>query len=213
MKYTIKIGRDKSNDIEINEPRISRFHAIITDIGSGAYEIKDLGSTNGTYVNGEKITQRRITSVDKVEVASCLVNWHPAFSEPDLTRVPTKIEEEPFARIRKTISLGSANDNDMVIAESIISKHHAKISVLKNGNYYIEDLNSSNGTFVNGFRIQSKNFTKTDVVKLALLNLPKNWFQHEGIRLNLFQDRKMIWLISLGIVIAAVAILVFLRFA
>lgn len=48
MKQIVRIGRDKSNDIVINEPRISRTHAIITFLGNDTFEIKDLSSSNGT---------------------------------------------------------------------------------------------------------------------------------------------------------------------
>jgi pSer/pThr/pTyr-binding forkhead associated (FHA) protein len=199
MKSIIKIGRDNSNDIAINEPRISRNHAIITDLKDGTYEIKDLGSTNGTFVNGERITQIIIIPGDKVEVATCLVNWVAAFTEPETSGQFTTIKEEPFSKIRKTISIGSSTENDLVLTESFVSNYHAKISLLKNGEYYIQDLSSSNGTFVNGIRIESKNFTKTDAVKIASANLPQDWFLHKKLRRRFFKDHKKAWLISLSL--------------
>jgi pSer/pThr/pTyr-binding forkhead associated (FHA) protein len=204
MKSTIKIGRDASNDIQINEPRISRNHAVITDLGDGYFEIKDLGSTNGTFVNGERITSKKIRVEDKVEVASSIVNWFPEFRKSGLSQPTSNIQEEPHAKICKTISIGSSRQNDIVISESFISNHHAKISLLKNGNYFIEDLGSSNGTFVNGSKVITKNFTKTDVVKIATADLPQNWFQHKNIQPNILKDNKktIIYTFSLAIIIA-----------
>lgn len=203
MKSTIKIGRDSSNDIQINEPRISRNHAVITDLGDGFFEIKDLGSTNGTFVNGERITSKKIRIDDKVEVASSLVNWFPAFSKSGSSQPGSNIMEEPYAKICKTISIGSSRQNDIVISESFISNHHAKISLLKNGDYFIEDLASSNGTYVNGSKVITKNFTKTDVVKIASADLPQNWFHHKNIQPNLLKDNKktIIYTFSLAIII------------
>lgn len=205
MKSAVKIGRDKSNDIEINEPRISRNHAIITDLGNGAYEIKDLGSTNGTFVNGERITQKMITSVDKVEVATCMVNWYPAFKESNLTLQASIIEEEPFSKICKTITVGSSIDSDIVLSKDYVSKQHATISCLKNGDYYICDLDSSNGTYINGTKVKAKNFSKTDVVKIASADLPQNWFQNKNLQPRIFGDHKKTWLISVGLIIIVLA--------
>ena len=201
MKSTVKIGRDNSNDIAINEPRVSRNHAIITDLGNGTYEIKDLASANGTFVNGEPITWKIIVPGDEVKVATCLVNWLPAFTESETARPFSTIMEEPFSKIRKTISIGKSKENDIVLTESFVSSYHAKISSLKNGGYYISDLSSSNGTFVNGARIRAKNFTKTDAVKIASAGLPQDWFLHKKLQSNLFKDHKKAWLISLSFLV------------
>jgi len=50
----ITIGRDKMNNIVINDKMISRFHAVIQKI-KNVYFIKDCNSTNGTLVNGKKV--------------------------------------------------------------------------------------------------------------------------------------------------------------
>lgn len=54
MKKVIKIGRDKSNHIQLDDPLVSRNHAIIERIGD-IYYIRDLDSTNSTYVNKNPI--------------------------------------------------------------------------------------------------------------------------------------------------------------
>ncbi len=48
------IGRDLSNDVVINDPEISRRHSRIY-IQNGSYVLEDLGSTNGTSVNGQRL--------------------------------------------------------------------------------------------------------------------------------------------------------------
>jgi pSer/pThr/pTyr-binding forkhead associated (FHA) protein len=50
----ITIGRDPTNSISLDDMLASRFHAVVQKVKSD-YFIEDLGSTNGTFVNGEKI--------------------------------------------------------------------------------------------------------------------------------------------------------------
>src|SRR4051812_38187718 len=49
------IGREGC-DVNLMDPEVSRRHATIRDQGGGALAIEDLGSTNGTYVNGARIS-------------------------------------------------------------------------------------------------------------------------------------------------------------
>jgi len=53
-KTLIQIGRDPSNDVVIPSPNVSRFHTQIEKVGQ-RYRVEDLRSSNGTYVNGERI--------------------------------------------------------------------------------------------------------------------------------------------------------------
>ena len=54
VKSELFIGRDLSNDIVINDPEISRRHARLY-IQNGAFVLEDLGSTNGSSVNGQRL--------------------------------------------------------------------------------------------------------------------------------------------------------------
>src|SRR5215469_15364333 len=57
-KDSLIIGRDITNDIVINDPEVSRHHAKLTRGGSG-YTLEDQGSTNGSFVNGQRLTGAR----------------------------------------------------------------------------------------------------------------------------------------------------------
>ena len=64
----VVLGRSSSNDIAIRSERASRQHARIWSASSG-WSIEDLGSRNGTFVNGERVESRELREGDKIEIA------------------------------------------------------------------------------------------------------------------------------------------------
>ena len=54
----IQLGKGPRNDIVIADPAVSSAHAVI-GYANGKYSIRDLGSRNGTYLNGERLTEQR----------------------------------------------------------------------------------------------------------------------------------------------------------
>ena len=61
----IDVGRDSTNEIVINDAEISRRHARLTFQG-GKYVLEDLGSTNGTFVNGQRLAGPRVLKPGEV---------------------------------------------------------------------------------------------------------------------------------------------------
>src|SRR5215216_170953 len=61
----IDIGRDSTNEVVINDAEISRRHARLTFQG-GKYVLEDLGSTNGTFVNGQRLAGPRVLKPGEV---------------------------------------------------------------------------------------------------------------------------------------------------
>jgi two-component system, NtrC family, sensor kinase len=69
---TMGLGRDSSNPIQVHDTEVSRRHAEIRRAGA-IYLVADLGSSNGTFVNGKRIEQHELTSGDRVQVGSTLM--------------------------------------------------------------------------------------------------------------------------------------------
>lgn len=62
------IGRSTGADFILDAALVSRVHCQLVTLGDGALEVRDLESTNGTYVNGNRIEKARLVSGDKVQV-------------------------------------------------------------------------------------------------------------------------------------------------
>lgn len=73
---TVRIGRADENDLVVDDLVVSRRHAELRALADGTYEIVDLGSHNGTYLNGQPVTRALIGPGDIVGIghsAFCLV--------------------------------------------------------------------------------------------------------------------------------------------
>ena len=83
------------------------------------------------------------------------------------TGVNPTLEQGSVVPIRGIITLGRKPENTIVLTEPFVSGNHAKIYA-KNNNLYVEDLNSTNGVYVNNERIQEKyKLVADDEVKIG----------------------------------------------
>ncbi|MFH1132437.1 MAG: GGDEF domain-containing protein [Pseudomonadota bacterium] len=73
-KTTVFIGRGDICDIVVDQDSVSRKHARI-QIRSKSIEVADLESTNGTYVNEESITKRKLVSGDLIQIGSTIFKF------------------------------------------------------------------------------------------------------------------------------------------
>lgn len=73
------IGRGSEADLRLNDPGVSRRHALITVAGDPAHPvitIEDLGSTNGVHVNGNRVTKTRIGEGARIEIGNTRMLVH-----------------------------------------------------------------------------------------------------------------------------------------
>lgn len=77
MSSILRIGRDQTNEIIISDQTVSRNHGIITFETNGNVYFEDLNSSNGSFVNGNRIYGRiRLQDTDILKVGKALVPWH-----------------------------------------------------------------------------------------------------------------------------------------
>ncbi|VBB07940.1 Hypothetical protein LUCI_3205 [Lucifera butyrica] len=80
-----------------------------------------------------------------------------------------------YFELNETTSIGRNDENDIVIAETVVSYEHACISKYKEG-YWLDDLHSTNGTFLNGQRITQEAFLHNgDLIRIGSVT-----FKFEG---------------------------------
>ncbi|MHB0958977.1 MAG: ATP-binding protein [Pirellulaceae bacterium] len=68
----VGIGREKGNPIQLHDTEVSRFHAELRWF-EGRYQVVDLGSSNGTFVNSQLISQHTLSSGDRVQLGRSLM--------------------------------------------------------------------------------------------------------------------------------------------
>jgi hypothetical protein len=72
MPVPVTIGREEGNLLRLNDERVSRFHAKVQQDGNDLI-LTDLGSTNGTRVNGHSVEIRRLRYGDRINVGRSLL--------------------------------------------------------------------------------------------------------------------------------------------
>ncbi|HWI54512.1 MAG TPA: DUF3662 and FHA domain-containing protein [Desulfobacteria bacterium] len=73
-KQGVIIGRRKTNEIYIEDANVSRSHASI-DYSEGSHFITDLGSTNGTFVNGSRVSRVKLETGNVIKVGTTLLEY------------------------------------------------------------------------------------------------------------------------------------------
>ncbi len=71
-KDSISIGRNESNDISLDGLQISNRHARLRRSNAG-FLIEDLNSTNGVYVNGQRITRQNVSPTDSIQIGAFVI--------------------------------------------------------------------------------------------------------------------------------------------
>ena len=79
----ITFGREVGSDIVINDPFVTRVHMQLVQDDSGAIKVVDMGSTNGTFVNGRRIEgECPLNPGDEVRIGHTILPWQQYLNRP-----------------------------------------------------------------------------------------------------------------------------------
>ncbi len=185
------LGRDKGNIVMSDDTETSSTHCQIQLIGE-EYHIFDMNSTNGTFVNNERVLKAKLSDGDAIEIGKTKIIFSME-SEANLRNVVTAYQtvvnnqqkrpgvsdtflhaeaknknvlcfsldvlyndgvKEMLRFYKPMINIGRASPFGRFDQDSELSRKHLLIKINDFGEIFVEDLNSTNGVFVNNQKIQ-----------------------------------------------------------
>ncbi len=175
------IGRDPNADLAIGLPGpqnpvglpgISRQHARIFPVNDG-YAIEDMGSRNGTYLRGRQIPPHQVIPLQYNDVIrigdiygnSVSLTYAVSAAHSQILASVIPIDIGHISNL-KTAVIGRDPQSDIPLSSSGISWKHARLVKTASG-HDLTDLKSTNGTFVNGKRIQRIALKPGDIIQIG----------------------------------------------
>ena len=169
------LGRDSSLPVAVPLEGVSRQHARISWDGRDFW-LEDLKSTNGTLLNGHGLVRERLRHLDVITLGRTAdlifvlrAGERGVVSQPGIVRAtlsPEASDALPHEIGVGEATLGRSSACNIVAESGAVSKVHARIERTVD-QLILEDLGSSNGTFVNGDRVMTAMLRDGDVILLA----------------------------------------------
>ncbi len=168
------IGRSPECDLPIDDTQASRRHCTVIKVQSG-YEMTDLGSTNGTTVNGQLVKKKKLYHGDVIRIGVAEIQYHdPEAGGPPpgdaqvcslvFSRGARKGTKVALSAQRTTI--GRKETNTLCLDDVVASSYHCEVVRDLNG-YTMRDLGSTNGTLVNGEMVTEAQLTHGAKIRIG----------------------------------------------
>ena len=159
VKERVTIGRKPYNDIVIDHRAVSGQHATITLMLEDAI-LEDLGSTNGTFVNGEKVYRQKIVGGDKVSIAIFELKY---VASPPKVAATGKIEVMNGAHTGKRLALNKPLTTIGKQGSAVVAITYA------GGSYSASKIDGELGPSINGAALEEvpRRLAHGDVLDLA----------------------------------------------
>jgi pSer/pThr/pTyr-binding forkhead associated (FHA) protein/S1-C subfamily serine protease len=186
----VTLGRKSDNNLALDhaeDSAASGKHAYIF-WAEGRYQIHDHNSTNGTYLNGLRVTTSVLKNGDILQLTPSGIKLKVLIGEPEVestqplaatapAEAPASLTLEFVSGERKgqklnftqpEVRLGRKPENDVTVGDkqSGISSEHALIKYV-NGDYLLIDTNSTNGTYLDGKKIETQPLHDGAVIRLT----------------------------------------------
>jgi pSer/pThr/pTyr-binding forkhead associated (FHA) protein len=178
------VGRDVRADMRIPHPAISRAHVILRCV-DGKWTAIDNKSLNGIFVGKQRVQSAPVQSGQSIHLGNAegpqltfefgpppderptVETKRPAILGGGSTDVVTSLRTRWRGdSAPRTIAIGRAPDNDIVVPDVLASRHHARLIPTSSG-MGIQDAHSINGTFVNGKQVKDAALRENDVVTIG----------------------------------------------
>ena len=174
----LTIGRAPDNGLCLSDDlSVSRYHAQIAQTAN-EYVITDVGSSDGTYINGQRLSPQVPQRLNNGDVVKMGTEFELKFVAPQVaaaTPPPPPSQPRQYKTVlgadvgfrdlpsdhpAQELNLQGKNEfrfgrdpgNDLVIDHPSVSRFHSQVR-FENGTYTIYDLTSTNGTYVNGQQV------------------------------------------------------------
>lgn len=174
------LGRNSDSDIWIRSGFISKRHAVLERSGD-TYKYIQIGETNPTFLKGAPIVERLLRDRDSLRIGpEDGPNTTLLYVNPDASQQVASVTSAGGAQppkqtslmvrgslgSRESLTIGRGPMNDLVLASMLVSRRHA-IVANRDGRYFLKDANSSNGTFVNGAKIDEERLEDGDSIRIG----------------------------------------------
>lgn len=120
LEGTLRIGRGQDNGLIISDVRVSRYHCRIEPTEQG-WEIVDLGSRNGTFVNGRTVMRKVLLDGDRIEIGGRVFVFHCGRAVGSDTSYGSRFEEALGIRA-DTETIGLRIDRDSEQKRAVLEK-------------------------------------------------------------------------------------------
>jgi pSer/pThr/pTyr-binding forkhead associated (FHA) protein len=157
------LGRGAAADIRFESHQVSRRHVRIECAG-GRCEVSDLQSSNGTFVNDQRVSKAVLSPGDRLRLGDVKLVYRPADTQP--SRAWLDISGMRYPVPDGGLTIGRSSDSGLHLPDEVVSRRHARIE-LQGGALMLVNLNSANGTFVNGRRIEEQPLRDGDEIRIG----------------------------------------------
>lgn len=171
----IRIGRDpERSDVVLEDEQVSGRHALLQRSPRGNYVLEDSGSTNGTFVNGERMVELGrpmavyLAPGDRFRIGASEIEIGEARARLMFVGGPQAGREVPLDE--RLITIGRAADNVLELDDPQVSVYHGVVRVTPLG-FEFEDHDSTNGSTINGHPVKSQVLSDGDTLQIGSTQL------------------------------------------